>query len=334
MGALWSRWLKAFITAELILVLAIPFLGIAGYHTLLDSQAGRFVEPPTEHDPGWRALIEPTEITAMVETDADQTTGVTLMVGATELRGGSLILVPGTIVIEGKALGDRSPSDAVRALAQAMKLGLGQVDVLDAQRWSELLAGHSYELSNPDPVPDLPVGMVRVGADNVSIFLGRPVPGSDPATVMFRRELFWNAVAADPPAAFSDIAAVEVLHDLDQAEALVRELVPVPSGAAPGDRIQVRILDRTGLVDLEQVATEIASAGLEVIEIGNAEFDGGETQILVPSGIDPTFASDLDIGPARVLEDETDGVVTLVVGTDYLAEKGVDSGHQVGSNGR
>ncbi|MEL6985529.1 MAG: hypothetical protein AAFO29_24065, partial [Actinomycetota bacterium] len=51
------RALVLFAMAELLLALAIPFVLIRGYHTLLDSQAGTFVEEPTRSDPGWTALV-------------------------------------------------------------------------------------------------------------------------------------------------------------------------------------------------------------------------------------------------------------------------------------
>ena len=45
----------------------------------------------------------------------------------------------------------------------------------------------------------LAVGDIDIGSDNAAIFLGRPVAEADPITLMFRRELFWTAVLADPP---------------------------------------------------------------------------------------------------------------------------------------
>ena len=337
--------MRKFIVAELLLILAVPFLGIAGYHALLESQDGRFVEPLTEADPGWRALVEPTVITALVEFDRDSLTGITLVIGSAEMGGGSLILVPGTLVVDGEALSSRPPDEAVNVLSAAMRLRIAETDVLTAERWLEILPDVRYQLDNPDPLDGLPVGPVEIGSENVAIFLGRPSAGSDPITVHYRRELFWNAVAEAPPEALHGASQVVTLPlkalepnpqmDAAAVEEMIRELVPVPAGAVAGDRIEARILDRTGLVDLESLALEVASTGLEVIEIGNAELDGGETYVIVPPGADRQFVSELGLGGASVLEDENATVVTLMVGSDYLAAKGVDSERQrVGSIGR
>ena len=337
--------MKKFIVAELVLILAVPFLGIAGYHALLDSQDGRFVEPLTESDPGWRALVEPTDVTALVETDQGVITGLTLVVGSAELGGGSLILVPGTLMVEGEPLAAREPVDAVAVLSEAMKLRIAETDVLTAERWVEILPDARYKLDNPDPVEGLPVGSVEIGSENVAMFLGRPADGFDPITVHYRRVAFWEAVAEAPPEVLHGASEVVELPlkalepnpemDAQAVEEMIRELVPVPAGALPGDRVEARILDRTGLVDLEAVALEVASTGLEVVEIGNAEIDGGESYVLVPPGVDGKFVSELGIDGAIVLEDESATVVTLMVGSDYLAAKGVDSERQrVGSIGR
>jgi hypothetical protein len=105
-------------------------------------------------------------------------------------------------------------------------------------------------------------------------------------------------------------------------EALVRELVPVPAGAQPGDRTQVRVIDRTGTADLSAVAAEVAATGLEVVEIGNAaEFDAGATSLVVPRGLDDPGLIELAAwtGAATVVDGEPDAdpVVTLLIGSDF-----------------
>ncbi|MEL7156170.1 MAG: hypothetical protein AAFN30_06165, partial [Actinomycetota bacterium] len=225
------------------------------------------------------------------------------------------------------------------------------------------LGDHAYTVANPDPVVDddgqplLAVGDIEINGGNAAVFLGRPAPEADPITLMFRRELFWTAVIADPPpppaavdgvgagaAPLADLVAdvagpssrvvdlpladlgPDPEPDLEAAEALIREVVPVPAGSKPGDRLQVRVIDRTGLADLAAIAAEVASTGSEVVEIGNAvEFDGGETHLVVPLGLEDPGINELALltGATTVLDDDvdTDAVVTLVIGSDFVGNK-------------
>ena len=348
-----------FVGAELILAMSVPFLAIGGYHALLNSQAGRFVEQPGEGDPGWRALVDPSPLAAVVEIEQERITGIALLAGTIdESAGGTVILVPGTLTIDGLPLAEREPADAVAALSGALRLRVTTIEPMDGSRWAGLLGDKQYEVSNPDPIVDdagqpvLAVGPALIGGDNASVFLGRTAPGADPITLMFRRQLFWSAVLADPPMSRSpgsddplleplevvtgpaarvvDLPLVEVgselQPDLDASEALIRAVVPVPAGANPGDRLRVRVIDRTGEADLPAIAAEVASTGSEVIEIGNAqEFDGGLTHLVVPTGLDDPGISELAslTGATTVHDDEVDAdpVVTLLIGTDFVTSR-------------
>jgi hypothetical protein len=186
----------------------------------------------------------------------------------------------------------------------------------------------------------------------VSTFLGRPAPEADPITLTFRRETFWSAMVQDPPISQTPGSEDPLLALLDEvtgpaarvvglplvalepnprpdlvaAEILIREVVPVPAGANPGDRLQVRVIDRTGTADLPAIAAEVASTGSEVIEIGNApEFDDGLTHLVVPTGFDDPGISELAslTGATTVHDDEVDAdpVVTLLIGSDFVTSR-------------
>lgn len=343
------RAMALFVAAELLLAMAIPFLAIAGYHTLLDSRAGRFVEEPSPSDPGWRAIVDPSPVHAVVEVEQNRLTGVVLLAGHDEQFPGTAILVPGTLHLDGAPLSARPPAEAVQLLGSALRLRIPSFDVLDEWRWPRVLADKTYDLENPDPVAGLEgqeilsVGAVQIGGEEAALFVGRPSPGADPITVSTRRLLLWSALLADPPSAEDEIAqqlrdiggpgaqtvelplmAIEPnpSPDLEATETLVREVVPVPAGANPGDRIQVRVIDRTGTADLATIASEVASNGAEVIEIGNArEFDGGETLLVVPLGAEGPGLTELAMlmGAATVSDSEGDSeaVVTLLIGVDF-----------------
>lgn len=353
------RVFALFVVAELTLAMSVPFLTIAGYHALLESRAGRFVEEPGEGDPGWRALVDPSPLSVVVEMESDRITGLALLAGNTDQRsGGSAVLVPGTMEIDGEPLDSYEPTEAVAELSGALRLRVNSIEVMTSDRWATLLGDMTYEVSNPDPVVDernrsvLAVGLMEIDADNVATFLGRTAPDADPLALSFRRELFWSALLADPPVSHSpgsDDPLLDILEmvagpsarvvelpvervgsrltpDLQAVEALIREVVPVPAGANPGDRLQVRVIDRTGTADLPAIAAEVASTGSEVVEIGNAkEFDGGLTHLVVPTGLDDPGISELALltGATTVHDDEVDAdaVVTLLIGTDFVANR-------------
>ncbi len=337
--------------------MAIPFMAIQGYHTLLESRAGKFVEEPTRADPGWRAFVEPTPVVAVVEVDRSAVTGVALFVHHPEIRSAAtVILVPGSLEVDGVLLSDRDPEAAAAAVGAQVGLALARVDVLDQAAWAEVLGPEVHLLDNPDPVQDeaggglFSVGLVQVDGSNSAAFLGRPAPGAAPISVQVRRHLFWNALVADAPATNTALAAdlraigrdtVQVLDlplaqlqpvaliDAIGTEALVRDVVAYPAGAIPGDRLQVRILDRTGRANLEGIAAAVAGQGMEVIEIGNAvSFDDGETQVIAPvaltdqAGLLPEIVRTLaaSVGTTSVIQDNDaidDLVVTVVIGRDF-----------------
>lgn len=345
-----------FVVGELLLVLAIPFMIIEGYHTLLDSRAGRFVEELTREDPGWRALVDSTEVVGIAEVDQGTVTGVTLLINHVEVRSaGTAVLVPGTLLVDDVPLSGRAPADAVQAVGAALDLAISRVEILDDAGWDDVLGQETWVVESPDPVLDeagnplFEVGPVNVGADNVAAFVGRPAPGASPVSVLPRRELFWNAVIGSPPSAAAaiaeDLRAIDATTSqvlnlpaqqlepqtiLDEAgaEALVREIVAFPAGPAPGDRLRVRVLDRTGAANLEGIAAALAARGIEVIEIGNAfVFDDGGTEVIAPmdlssaDGALPDRVNQLIVAvglDAATLDPEApDDVVIVVVGGDF-----------------
>lgn len=214
----------------------------------------------------------------------------------------------------------------------------------------------------PNGGVELPVGRLTVDAGNAPAFLGRSLEGSDQLALEFRRGIFWNAlldseflsdrdagdegavddtdddgdaalviasqlkriaVGAHRVEALSvEIAAGAVIADFEQIELLVNEVVALPRGANPGDRLAVRVLDRAGSHDLEGVARTLGSAGFEVVQIGNATvFDEGRTQLLTTADADANAVAALAalVGADTVVptnDEEAVSTVTLLVGDD------------------
>lgn len=304
-----------FIAAEAVLILAIPFLAIKGYHTLLESRAGIVVDQPSSEDPGWTALVDPTPVYGVAEMADGQLTGLTLIVGSGPSTTGSVILAPPTLEVDGSPVDQLGPDQAVVALARALRLDLTDITVLDESAWQQVLGSQSYLVNNPDPVPGtddeilLPVGEVEVTAETVAGFLGRPIVGAPLYSTLPRRHQFWTSVVEGPPVAdhalsihlretFADrggqvlelptvtdpgSATAEFTVDPAAAEQLVRTTVAFPAGFDGTDRLRLRVIDRNGGQPIAEIAAGLAGQGVEVVQIGRAlRFDDGATEIIVP----------------------------------------------------
>lgn len=339
---------------ELILLLTIPVMGYLGVQTLLDTRAGNFVTPPTASEPGWLAVVDASPVTALVEVLEGQVTGVALVAQqrASEPGGVVVLVHPDTFLGE-VAVSSMSPEDVGPALARELRLAIPVVELLDEERWQRVLGTKTILVNNPDPIGGsggevaVDVGEVRIGADLAAVFAGQRVEGANSDAIAFRRDLWWTALLADPPAGDDDVAAllqglgagVHVLAELpvirdgpdgprfvdpNVAEEMIREYVSFPRGAAPGDRLSVRVLDQEGGLDLEAVARFVASQGYQIVQIGNAEaFVQASPKVIVPDGVTDERVNELaelfgaDI--VRPVEStEMVDVVTLVVGSEAL----------------
>ena len=164
--------LLLFAAAELLLAMAIPFLLIRGYHTLLSSNAGTFVDGPTADEPGWSALVSATPITTVVEVADGMVTGAALIVPAQS--GGTVILAPGDLSVpidivptDGTGPGTSpetpmvlsglDPTRAAEALSRLVNLDVAETVVVDESVWADALGDTVYQLDNPDPVPLKPL---------------------------------------------------------------------------------------------------------------------------------------------------------------------------------
>jgi hypothetical protein len=342
-----------------LLFALVPLLGYLGFTTLLDTRTGTFIEDPLEGEPGWRALVDPSPVTAVVEVENDRITGLSVLTqpGA-EADGGHLILVPGTLLVEGTPLTARDPEGAARALGSAMRLQIGNTIVLDEAAWQDLLGDTSYLIDVPDPIPNdadgilLPVGPNQIGAGTTPAFLGRLVVGNDPLSLLFRRRLYWETILDAPPESnhelsplltqmsagitsivdfpleTTDVLGPEALLVPDEVgvEFLVREAVSFPAGAGPGDRLQVRLIDRSGQADLYELAAALGRQGIEILELGNSwEYDNGPTEIVVPIGFNDDGITRLAqlVGADTVQAGDSDfeGSLTLLVGADVVVPR-------------
>ncbi len=343
------RW---FVAVEVLLLLAVPVLGYLGVQALLSTTAGTFTAQPLPGEPGWRVLVDPSPVIAVAEVLDDRLTGVTLVAQpGQDSLGGALVMVPAELELDdGRRLNELVATDALAALSAELRLGFSEVVVVTADEWPAILGDAVYEIENPDPIPGIgglpaiEVGRVEIDASTASMFLGSFEIGTNPQSLLYRRQLFWEAVLGDPPTTDSPVATVlasvaggtarvealpieasgsSLALDGDGAEILIREIVPLPSGSAPGDRVVIRIVDRSGENDTQALALWLGSRGYEVSEIANADpFADGPTQLVVPSLIDieamRALAADLgaDTVSPDPVEETDDSTVVLLVGSD------------------
>ncbi|MDA3040919.1 MAG: hypothetical protein O3C27_15600, partial [Actinomycetota bacterium] len=246
------------------------------------------------------------------------------------------------------------------ALAGALRLRIPTRLELDSETWAATLgADGTVGIQNHDALAgangtEFEVGKLELGDTSIGEYLAASRhPNSvdddqpdDPRFSQFRRSLVWQALLDDPPPGQGPLAEllafvgsgtyrVELLPidddpvevDMAKAEALIRELVPFPAGAAAGDRLRVRVLGDPQEVDLSAASTFVASLGVEVVELGNVAQDesgSGDQQdsvLIVPSGLDDPRIDELAaaVGAATLSGDESDdddvdGIITLILG--------------------
>jgi hypothetical protein len=345
-----------FIFLELLAVVTVPILGYLGSQVLLDSRAGRFLSEPGPEDPGYRTLVDPSPITAVVETFDGTVSGVVVItgLGADEV-GGGIVVVPAELTVGGSSLAERTPEEAVDAVESALRLRIPTSIVVDGEAWDATLGPKTYAIDNPDPLATdrassgraFDVGPVDLDAESIDDYLAASrrtsetgeITEDDPRFHLYRRRLVWEQLAADPPRGETELAAllarigggsfrVELLPvtgrplvaESDTVEALVRELVAFPAGAGPGDR-------------LGEAAAVVAGYGIEVVELGNVgnnsesdTADDGESRsvLVVPSSLDDARVAELaDALDADTLttdetDDDVDGIITLLVGAEVF----------------
>lgn len=252
-----GKWM--FVGLEVVLLAAIPLLGILGFRSLLSTQSGEFVVDPGPNDAGWIAAIEPSPLSILVDVDEGVVGGAVLLApSGDEVSGGTVILISGATVVEGRPLSERSPADLVRVLERSLRLAIGEPVVADADAWDILLDGRSIELANPDPVVArevvegedpaviIPAGRVTIAAGDLAAMSTRPPIGSaDLEALEFRRDVLWNALVEDE-AVFADGAIESDDGDLGLRE-VAQHLQSIASGV---HRIEALPLDG-GTIDVE-----------------------------------------------------------------------------------
>ncbi len=294
--------------------MAVPFLAIKGYHTILGSQAGVVVDEPQPGDAGWSALVDPTSVVGVAEVLDGRLTGLAMVVVDDVGQASSVVLGSGDTVIGDRPVSDSSPVEAVERVAGELRLRLASIEVVDGDVWAEAFGPSVVTVDNPDPVieadgaPLFDVGTVEVAGPQAARFIGLPSEGASLLSLGPRRDEFWSAVSEnglagsgplasmfplDSGGTSNDVAVFDLPTDvaesgvsqIDQAQAeqLLRTLISFPAGRDGTDRLRIRIVDGYGQADLESLASRVAARGLEVVEISTATMlSQDSSQLIVP----------------------------------------------------
>ncbi len=199
----------AFVTALVLLVLAIPALGYAGLSTIKRSRAGQVFDPVTDpRAPGYRAIVEPTPTALVVQRDAlgAPVALTALALGAGE-SGGTVLFVP----LDTKLVKPAFYINTLRAAYNLSKdpglvgqtaglLGVGFETLidLDDEAWADAVAPVAPLLvDNPDDVnaagKSFPAGPMVLAAADVGPYLAAIEPGESDLNRLIRHQLVWEA---------------------------------------------------------------------------------------------------------------------------------------------
>jgi hypothetical protein len=261
------------------------------------------------------------------------------------------------------------------ALGRTLGIGIGEVVDLDDAGWAALVGPvGAVRVDNPDAVVRpgagrngivFPAGSVELEPDQVGTYLALRSDGETEAARVGRQEFFWagwfRAISGAPGGTAAPgeadtgigrfvrtLAAGTVRYEtlpagqdghVDGAavDALMADLVPLPVGAEPGNRVRVRLLSGTADHELSRspvVAHALVAAGAEIAVVGNADrFSYGTTELIyaTPSQRDAAERLRDALGVGHVLEARraTDGIdVTVVLGSDaqQVTRKGDSTG--------
>ncbi|HXH56130.1 MAG TPA: hypothetical protein VNL12_02380 [Iamia sp.] len=201
----------AFAVAFMVLVAAVPALGWVGKERLLDSRGGDFVEDgvgPT--DPGYEALVEPTQIALVIQRaedgDGPPVTATVLSLGAGR-EGGSVLQIPlDTRVREQVFFVDRLAAtyeyggEELFVSEVEDRLGVAIPVVIDlADDSLESLVGPvaPLEIDNADTVvlesgKEIPPDPVDLLAEEVGPFLRATIEGESELGRLERNRVVWS----------------------------------------------------------------------------------------------------------------------------------------------
>lgn len=219
-------------------------LTYAGSRIIRSSTEGEVLEPvddPTA--PGFEALVTPTPTMAVLhdlDGALDAITVLTLPDAGS--GGGGVVFVPTRVIEDIPVLGTApieaaydlgNPQFEAEVLGDLLGAGIGEVAVVDADRWAGLVEPVApLAVENPDDLEvdgelRFPAGDIELEAEDVGPYLEARVEGQSELARLFRHETFWRAwLAAVAEAGGADAVPGELESGVGR---FVRELAAGPA---------------------------------------------------------------------------------------------------------
>jgi len=237
-----------------VLIVSIPVLVRLGWsHAVSGEGAVTAAGGSDPEAPGYRAIVSPTPTLLVAHRAPDGTlAGVALLAAAGE-RGGAVVLVPTTLVVDADGARPRTleavfaagGTEALRTeLGRTIGVGFDRVVAADGRDWATALgSGTRVVVDNPDELLDtdgsvrFTPGKLTLTVADVERFLRLRSADEDERSRLYRNELMWEAilhtVATQPPAGGSDPLR-SMLENVAGGDA---EVTPLPVVAARNDLV-------------------------------------------------------------------------------------------------
>lgn len=342
----------------------------AAQEAVLDSQSGSISAAALDPDaPGFRAFTEPTPTALVLHTSVGTEggavlSGVAVLAGGDEDRGGTIVSVSSDFVdpegtnVELSELFDlRGFAGVADEMAATLAIGFGDVVVLDARSWTQLMAADlPLDLSLRDDLIEavsdtesrllLAKGSRSFDLAEIELIATHVNPDESPTALSVRQQAVWRAwisqtaSAAERPELFSvgsgfvsligNLASGEVSYrtlpdTADEIRDLIAQIVPFPTASEPGGRPSVMLIDGTGgAFDRNEVLTVVVRNGGQVAILGNDQTtDRGVTEVQLhdPLARDIAQAIAAELGappPIEVPLTEATVGITVLVGADQV----------------
>jgi hypothetical protein len=253
-------------------------------------------------------------------------------------------------------------------VGQLLNVGIEEIIELSNQGWGQLVAPVApLQITNPDPLDlgfgvTVPSGPVALEASQVGRYLEVLQPGESDLNRLNRHQVVWSAwmsqvaaagvdgavpgessagigrfarALASGPIVFETLPVEPGLNntfviDEDAVNQLVTDTIPAPTGAMPGDRVNVRLLNGVAAEAIPaSVVQSIVGQGGAVTVLGNGpSFGRDETEIIYADPADARAARAMAeqlgaTGEVRLDREAPDTVaLTIVLGRDVLGDEG------------
>jgi hypothetical protein len=213
-----------FAVTIVLLAAAIPALGYMGVSAILSSRGGRLVDTTVAPDePGYEAIVGPTPVALVVQTDAGRLSGLTVLSLANPDGGGAVLFVPADTLTDPNTLAfgfdrlrgafDVAGVDGVQgATANVINASFTDAIEVDGAQLAALTAPVGpLRIDNPDNLDgedasgaevSFEAGPLELAPDQVGAYLAMSDGNESDLNRLVRHQLVWEAwiaaVAAAP----------------------------------------------------------------------------------------------------------------------------------------